>query len=50
MESFGDVWTNALAIIKENVSSTSYDSWISLLRPIKFEDDKAFLYAQTNFQ
>ena len=50
MESFGDVWTNALRIIKENVSSTSYDSWISLLRPIKFEDDKAFLYAQTNFQ
>ncbi len=50
MESFGDVWSNALAIIKENVSSTSYDSWISLLRPIKFEDDKAFLYAQTNFQ
>ena len=50
MESFGDVWTNALRLIKENVSATSYDSWISLLRPIKFEDDKAFLYAQTNFQ
>ncbi len=50
MQSFGDVWVNALAIIKENVSFTSYDSWISLLRPIKFENDKAFLYAQTNFQ
>ena len=50
MESFADVWTNALSIIKEEVSETAYDSWIKLLRPIKFENDTAYLYAQSNFQ
>ncbi len=50
MESFADVWSNALSIIKEEVSETAYDSWIKLLRPIKFEDDTAYLYAQSNFQ
>ncbi len=50
MESFADVWTNALSIIKEEISETAYDSWITLLRPIKFEDDTAYLYAQSNFQ
>ncbi len=50
MESFSDVWTNALSLIKEQISSTAYDSWISHLKPIRFEDDKAYLYAQTNFQ
>ncbi len=50
MESFADVWTNALSIIKDEISEIAYDSWITLLRPIKFEDDTAYLYAQSNFQ
>lgn len=50
MESFNDVWNNALKILKNNVSETCYDSWISMLKPLKFENDKAFLFAQSNFQ
>lgn len=50
MESFNDVWQNALTIIKDRISETSFESWIKPLRPIKFENDEAFIYAQSNFQ
>ncbi len=50
MESFNDVWNSALALIKERVSEASYNTWISMLRPIRFDDDEAFLYAQSVFQ
>lgn len=50
MESFKDVWDSALLIIRERISETSYNTWIKPLKPMKFETDEAFLYAQTNFQ
>lgn len=50
MESFKDVWNSALLIIKERISETSYKTWIKQLKPMKFENDEAYLYAQSNFQ
>ncbi len=50
MESFNDVWEKTLSVIKDRVTLTSFESWIKLLRPIRFENDTAFLYAQSNFQ
>ena len=50
MDSFNDVWEKALSIIKDRITITSYESWIKLLRPIRFENDTAYLYAQSNFQ
>ena len=50
MDSFNDVWEKALKLIRERVTITSYESWIKLLRPIRFENDTAFLYSQSNFQ
>ena len=50
MESFNDVWTNVLEIIKDRVSETSYRSWIAPLKPIRFEGSEAYLFAQSNFQ
>lgn len=50
MESFNDVWNSALSIIKERVSETTFNMWINMLRPIRFDIDEAFLYAQSNFQ
>lgn len=50
MDSFNDVWEKALSIIRDRITITSYESWIKLLRPIRFENDTAYLYAQSNFQ
>ena len=50
MESFREIWDNALLIIKDKVSETSYKMWIQVLKPIKFENDVAYFYAQSNFQ
>ena len=50
MDSFNDVWNSALTIIKDRVSETTFNMWINMLRPIRFDVDEAFLYAQSNFQ
>lgn len=50
MESFKEVWSKTLEILKNRVSEASYKSWIETLRPIKFENDEAYLYTQSNFQ
>jgi chromosomal replication initiator protein len=50
MDSFNDVWEKALSIIRDRITITSYESWIKLLRPIRFENDTAYIYAQSNFQ
>ena len=50
MDSFNEVWNHALTIIKENVSIVSFDTWIKPIKPLKFENDEAFIYAQSNFQ
>ncbi len=49
MNSFNDVWDNALLIIKEKVSNVTFESWIKTMKPIRFENDEAFIYAQSNF-
>ena len=49
MESFNDVWDKALALIRDRISMTSYESWIKLMQPIRFENGTAYLYAQSNF-
>lgn len=50
MDSFSDVWEKTLSVIRERITITSYESWIKLLRPIRFENETAYLYAQSNFQ
>lgn len=49
MESFNDVWEKALSLIRGRISQTSYESWIKLMQPIRFENGTAYLYAQSNF-
>lgn len=50
MQTFNDVWQKALSIIKSHITNTSFDSWIKMLRPMKFENDIAYFYAQSLFQ
>lgn len=50
MESFNDVWNSALALMKERVSEATFKTWINILRPLRFDNDEAFLYAQSVFQ
>lgn len=50
MDSFNDVWSSVLDLIKERISDTSFRSWIQPLKPVRFEGEEAFLFAQSNFQ
>lgn len=50
MQSFKDVWEKALVILKNDLNSTSYESWIKLLVPMKMENDIAFFCVSTLFQ
>ncbi len=50
MQSFKDVWDKALVILKNDLNSTSYDTWIKLLVPMKMENDTAYFCVSTLFQ
>lgn len=50
MQSFFDVWETTLRLIKKNVTSVAYESWIKLLRPVKLENNVAYFYVRTLFQ
>ncbi len=50
MQSFTDVWDKALTLIKPQVTSVSFDSWIKLLKPVKMENNVAYFYVRTLFQ
>lgn len=50
MQSFKDVWEKALVILKNDLNSTSYESWIKLLVPMKMENDVAYFCVSTLFQ
>ena len=50
MQSFNDVWEKALVLIKPQISTVSYDSWINLLKPVKMENNIAYFYVRTLFQ
>ncbi len=50
MDSFKEVWNGALSILKDRVSNVSFETWIKQIQPMKFENDEAYLYAQSNFQ
>ncbi len=50
MQSFKDVWEKALVILKNDLNSISYESWIKLLIPMKMENDVAYFCVSTLFQ
>lgn len=50
MHSFKDVWEKALVILKNDLNSTSFGTWIKLLVPMKMDNDVAFFYVSTLFQ
>ena len=50
MQSFKDVWEKALLVLKNDLNSTSYESWIKLLIPMKIENDVAYFCVSTLFQ
>ena len=50
MQSFKDVWEKALVILKNDLNSTSFESWIKLLVPMKMENDVAYFCVSTLFQ
>ena len=50
MQSFKDVWEKALFILENELNSTSFESWIKLLVPMKMENDIAYFCVSTLFQ
>ena len=50
MQSFKDVWDKALEILKKELNTTSYETWIKLLIPMKMENDTAYFCVSTLFQ
>ncbi len=50
MQSFKDVWEKALVILQNDLNSTSFESWIKLLVPMKMENDVAYFCVSTLFQ
>ncbi len=50
MQSFTEVWDRTMEVIRPQVSSVSFDSWIKLLKPIKMEKNVAYFYVRTLFQ
>ncbi|MBR6793793.1 MAG: chromosomal replication initiator protein DnaA [Clostridia bacterium] len=50
MHSFKDVWEKALVILKNDLNSTSFGTWIKLLVPMKMENDVAYFCVSTLFQ
>lgn len=50
MQSFKDVWEKALVILENDLNSTSFESWIKLLVPMKMENDVAYFCVSTLFQ
>ncbi|MFZ2538413.1 MAG: chromosomal replication initiator protein DnaA [Oscillospiraceae bacterium] len=50
MESFSEVVDLVKEYIKERVSDVAYSCWISLIEPVKFENNNAIIYIKTVFQ
>lgn len=50
MESFSEVVNLVKEYIKEHVSDVAYNCWISLIEPVKFENNNAIIYIKTVFQ
>ncbi len=50
MQSFKDVWDKTLVILENDLNSTSFESWIKLLVPMKMENDVAYFCVSTLFQ
>ena len=50
MESFSEVVDLVKEYIKELVSDVAYSCWISLIEPVKFENNNAIIYIKTVFQ
>lgn len=50
MQSFKDVWDKALVVLERELNSTSFESWIKLLIPMKMENDTAYFCVSTLFQ
>ncbi len=50
MQSFNDVWEKALLILQNDLNTTSYETWIKLLTPMKMENDVAYFCISTLFQ
>lgn len=50
MESFSEVVNLVKEYIKELVSDVAYSCWISLIEPVKFENNNAIIYIKTAFQ
>lgn len=50
MESFSEVVGMVKAYIKEQVSEVAYSCWITLIEPVKLEQDNAIIYVKTDFQ
>ena len=50
MQSFKDVWEKALVILQNDLNTTSYETWIKLLTPMKMENDVAYFCISTLFQ
>lgn len=50
MQSFKDVWDKALVVLERELNSTSFESWVKLLIPMKMENDIAYFCVSTLFQ
>ena len=50
MQSFKDVWDKALMKLEHDLNSTSFETWIKLLIPMKMENDTAYFCVSTLFQ
>ena len=50
MNSFEEVWKHVLKNIEKKISAVSYSTWIKPIKPMKLENNEAFIYAQSNFQ
>ena len=50
MESFTEVVNLVKAIIKDQISDTAYNVWISVIEPVKFENNQAVIQIKTPFQ
>ena len=49
MESFFDVWQNVCDLIKDNISSVAFESWIKNLVPVRFDNGTAEICAQNPY-
>ena len=50
MESFIEIYKEAINIIKDKISQTAFDVWIKPIEPVKLENDNVYLFIKSEFQ